>query len=111
MTGRSGGAGTKPAPRVIDLDRARKARAEKNGEPVTLRLGGKDFALPAEMPIEFALQAAEGEMRNAIAALLGDQVDAFFAMQPSLGDFAELAEQAGAVYGIELGDTSASPSS
>lgn len=76
-----------------------------------MRMGGSEFALPVEMPVDFALYAAEGDLRKAITALLGDQSDAFFALRPSLADIEVLAEQASKVYGVDQGKSSASPSS
>lgn len=99
------------ATRVIDLDQARAARAEATQEPVTMRLAGEDFTLPAEMPIAFALYANDGQMLKAVEALLGDQLDAFLKLQPSIADFEALADQAGHVYGITPGEALASPSS
>ena len=97
--------------RVIDLDRARAARGETKQEPVTLRLGGRDFELPPEMPVAFALYAAEGQMLKAVGALLGDQLDAFLELRPAVSDLEALAEEAGKVYGLAPGEAPASASS
>lgn len=103
--------GHKPG-RVIDLDRARAARAESQGEPVVLKFGGKDFALPVEMPLDFPLLAKEGQIREAVAALFSpEDAEAFFALRPSMEDITELAEASAKVYGVESGEAQASPSS
>lgn len=91
--------------RIIDLAAARAARAEAHREPVILKWDeGIEFTLPPEMPVEFALCASEGNMRAALAALLGDQAEEFFALRPSMNDVSDLAEIAGEVYGITPGE-------
>lgn len=104
-----------PARRTFDLDAARAkreaARAEVNGPPAVLIFGGQEFTLPSELPIDFALYAAEGEMRLALGALLGDQADAFFSHRPSVDDFRAIGEMLDGAYGVTMGDSSASPSS
>lgn len=99
------------AGRVIDLDAARSARAEAQAEPVVLRFGGNEYQLPPELPADFAFLAAEEKVREAVAALLGDDADAFFAARPSLADLTALAEAAGDVYGVEPGEARASAGS
>lgn len=101
--------------RRIDLDQARAerdaARSEADRKPVMLRLGGQDFPLPVELPIDFALHAQQGDMRGAVEALLGENADAFFEQRPTLDDFEAIAEQARDVYGITEGKSEASPTS
>jgi len=94
----------KPTGRVIDLDARRKARAEVQGEPVTLLMGGKKFALPAVMPADFALYAQEEKLRLAIQALLGVHADAFFALPPSMADIEDLVDLACEAYGLTPGE-------
>lgn len=98
--------------RIIDLAAARAARAEAHREPVVLRWDeGVEFTLPVEMPADFALLAQEGSMRGALAALLGDQADEFFALRPTMDDVNALAEEAGRVYGMTPGESPASAKS
>ena len=104
--------GAAPAEREINLDEARAARAEANETPVTLRIAGRTFTLPAEMPADFALMAQQGQMREAVVALFeGEDAEAFFALRPSVNDITALAEIAGKVYGITPGEAPASPAS
>jgi hypothetical protein len=72
---------------TIDLDAARAARAEKSGVARTFKLGGKTYALPAELPMEAILTVAEGlldsmpnaekvsAVRLALQAILGEHYD------------------------------------
>lgn len=101
-----------PAPgRSINLDAARAARAEAAGEPVTLTFDSKDITLPVELPADFALCAAEGDLRAAVVALLGDEAEWFFARRPSMDDVSALVKGAHEVYGVNEGESTASPSS
>lgn len=101
--------------RIIDLDAARReraaARSEADSEPVVLRLGGRDYTLPVEMPVDFALLGQAGDLRGAVIALLGDVADSFFASTPSVDDLNSLVRIANDVYGVGEGKPPASPSS
>lgn len=97
--------------RVIDLDKSRAARLEGKGEPVVVKFNGQDFTLPAEMPVEFALDADAGDLRGAIVALVGDQAADFFALKPSVEDVGELVDSVERIYGVEPGEAPASPDS
>ena len=92
----------------LDLDSARAARAEKQEEFV-IAFGGRDYTLPAEMPLEFAEHLVNVQLRAAMATLLDDEdLDEFMAAKPSLDDVAELAQ----AYGFSgLGESRASRSS
>jgi hypothetical protein len=105
--------GGPPAQRIIDLGKARAARAEAHNDPVVLRWDDEtEFTLPPELPADFALLAFEGDLRGSIVALLGDEDAArFFALRPSMNDVTELAESAARVYGIEPGESPASAKS
>lgn len=108
--------GTAPG-RVIDLGAARAAReaarSEAQRKPVTLAWSDDiSFELPVELPADFAMCAREGDLRGAVAALLGaDKVEEFFALRPSMEDLNELVEAAAPVYGITPGESPASASS
>jgi hypothetical protein len=98
--------------RVIDLAAARVARLEAQHQPVVLKWDEKtSFALPVELPADFALLAMERDMRGAVSALLGEQAEEFFALRPSMDDLTELANAAGKVYGMEPGESQASDGS
>jgi hypothetical protein len=93
-------------PRTIDLDAARAARSEN--EPVIVRFGGHDFALPAELPLDAAIHAAEPA--KFLEVLFGAEHDAFMAQRPSMQDVVALAEGVASAYGFEsVGESPASP--
>lgn len=104
--------GGPPADRVIDLAAARVARLEGKGIPVTLKWDeGITFTLPVELPADFAMSAQEGNMREAIAALIGERAEEFFALRPSMDDLKALADLAAERYGLTLGESAASDGS
>ena len=90
--------------RVIDLDQARAARAEVANEPVSIKFAGEEFELPAELPADFALLAAEDRDYDALKALFRDDTERFFAQRPSFDDVRELMTQIGTVYGLTAGE-------
>lgn len=69
------------AAKRINLDEARKARAEKDGEPPVITLGGIDFKLPPAAPLAALVgfaEAQDGDLRGvtrAIRALFGVEAD------------------------------------
>lgn len=88
--------------RVIDLDAARLARAEAQGEAPVIRFAGKDWQLPVELPWEIAEAAASGDATAAlkgIATLLGDRWDEFKSHQPTLADIVVIVQHVGELYG------------
>ncbi len=90
-----------------DLDAARAARAEVADDPPVIRLGGRDYVLSAEMPLEFADLVLAGRLRLAVGILLDDveDLEPFMANRPTLGDLVELAQ----IYGFSsLGESLAS---
>lgn len=97
--------------RVIDLDKAKAARAEAHGEPPTLVWGGGTYTLPVEMPADFAFLADDGEVREAVSVLLGDDAATFFAERPSVEDLELFVRSIGEVYGVTPGEAPASASS
>jgi hypothetical protein len=104
--------GGPPAQRVIDLAAARVARLEAQGELVTLKWSDDiTFTLPVEMPADFAILGQERDVHGAVAALIGDRTDEFFALRPSMDDLMELLQAAGKVYGMEPGESPASDGS
>lgn len=91
--------------RVIDLDAARAARAEKNGPAPIIRLGGKDWTLPVELPADFAILSAAGDLAGAMHALLGEQFEAFWKIGLSMDDLEAIADQAAGLYGVQTGES------
>lgn len=102
------------ARRVVDLDKARAARAELQDDPAVLVAGGEQFELPAELPIRFAELLSQGEFTAAITVLLGEQdVERLYALRPPLSfkDVEALAEHVNDIYGMAEGDSDASAGS
>lgn len=103
----------------IDLDAARKARAEALGEPLVVVFGGEEFTLPAEKPFDFALNLAYGRVPEAVESLLDpDDVTRFFkrdrpvAERPTMPDILALIDGVAEHFGgDDSGESPASPSS
>jgi len=93
---------------LVDLDKARAARHETNPtKPV--RLGGRDWDFKPEVPLSIMDKVTAGEFTDAVGLLLVDvnDVDEFFDIAaPSVDDLEALLDQ---VYGLGLGESSASP--
>jgi hypothetical protein len=108
----SNGSGATMAPgRTIDLDAAAAARAEAQGEPVTLIFRESEFTLPVEMPADFALHAQAERLRESVSALIGEKAEEFFALRPSIEDITELVNAAARIYGVSPGEAAASAGS
>jgi predicted PolB exonuclease-like 3'-5' exonuclease len=90
--------------RIIDLDKARAARAEVDREPVTIKFKGETFDLPVEVPADFSLLFAAGDPRGAYEALLDENAERFFELKPSAPDLNELYDQLQKVYGADEGE-------
>lgn len=82
----------------INLDAARKARAEVKGEKHVVRFGGKRFNLPPELPMEFAIALSEGRVKDALVAVLDGSYEDFWKLEPSMGDYAALTEGIASLY-------------
>lgn len=107
---------------TVDLDAARAARAEANGERPTVTFGGKTYELPIEMP--FAIVESVGELQKAqddqdgiaVAGILaniaqsmfGDRYQEFLAAGPSMTDMQSLLENVAGLYGLTPGESPAS---
>lgn len=90
--------------RVIDLDAARAARAEAQGEKPTIVFGGETWTLPAELPWAVAEAATAGDGAAALKAielLLGEQWPAFKKHNPTLADIMVIVEGIGDIYGTD----------
>jgi hypothetical protein len=89
----------------LDLDAARAARAAKaeaEGEAHVLVLGGQEFELPTEMPLDFVLAAAEGDVAGSLRVLLGEEeYENLRAKGLSVSDLNELIGGLAEVYGLE----------
>jgi hypothetical protein len=98
----------------IDLNAARRARAEKQAEPKTVTFGDPEqtVELPQEASFEFAEALQAGDVRQAITLVLNGHAEAFFAATPSLDDVKTFLEGLGDMYaGLEAGESPASGSS
>jgi hypothetical protein len=93
--------------RIIDLDAAREARAEAKKEIPVIKLEGKEFKLPVELPwsiVEAATTQDSKEIILAIKSLLGEQWDEFQKLGVSVGDMQILIENIAKIYGVEQGN-------
>lgn len=108
---------TAPSTRVIDLDAARAARAETRGEPIVVRLGGKDYPLPAELPADvvtsfgMVMRGDVAALNDALVSLFGPELPAIKAVGLSWEDEKLLLEQTLELYGFDLPESSASAAS
>jgi len=102
----------------IDLDKARAARREGKGQGPEVKLGGKRFHLPPELPYEvLELIVGVEELPAVIKAahlLMGEEAyAAFLAAEPppSVADFEALIEGALEEYGLGEAEAASSRSS
>jgi hypothetical protein len=92
--------------RRIDLDAARKARAE-TAEPPVVELGGQEFTLPAGLPAIVAVGLARARrgaldgVEEAFEGLFGDRADEAMRLGLELDDLDVILEQA---YGETPGE-------
>lgn len=93
----------------VDLDARRKAReSEAQGERHTITLDGATFTLPREMPLAFAYYLQNMDLLKAANVLVGkDNAERFLEANPSDKDLEDIIE----LYGVGLGESSASPRS
>ena len=85
----------------INLDAARAARAEANGEHNTVTFGGQVFDLPVECPYTFAEALNRDDPQAMLHALLGaDDAARFLALGPTVPDLTELVVGVARVYGL-----------
>lgn len=96
--------------RVVDLDAARVARAEVQGEPPVVVLGGERFTLPHEMPFTVMEALIARDREGFMRPLLGDSYDRFWALGLSAEDRDEFIEQVLTVYGMSGGSGNSSAS-
>lgn len=90
-------------PRRLDLDAKRLAR--QHAVPTQLRLGGKDFTLPAELPLEVGELANANDLMGVMKLLIpADQWDDFLAARPTMNDVLDIVGH----YTDELGESAAS---
>lgn len=117
--------------RNIDLNAARAARAERDqDEPIVLTIGEDHYKLPREMPLSYLDAAASmaaysisedpeeqakvpGLIIAAITALVGSDVYTELVSKHGLtfGDLQVIFSEVGDLYGVALGESSASPDS
>jgi hypothetical protein len=103
----------------INLDAARAARRETLGETPTVVFGGETFELEPELPfalVDALLDAGDEEtakvavVKAMAKAMFGDRYADFMAKNPSMADVQELVIQITPLYGLTLGESSASES-
>ena len=93
----------------IDLDAARAARAEAEGEHTTIIFGGETFTLPREFTFSAAEAAERGDWRSFIFEVLDGQAETFFSKKPTLEDFVVLGQELFRIkVGAQVGEAPAS---
>jgi hypothetical protein len=105
---RNGSGTPKTDERIIDVDAHRQARLEALGPPPKVRLGGRDFELPPELPADVV--GALGSLQNndftgldrALDALFGEHVAAIKALTPAWADQEFLLMATVEAYGFSL---------
>lgn len=103
--------------RIIDLDAKRAARAEARKaddyEPIVLKIGGRDYVLPDEMPADFADLVSQGKFYEGFQVLLGDEFDDFWSNDLTVNDLKDFADMLAPAYGVggDAGNSLASGSS
>lgn len=115
--------------RTIDLNAARAARAEKDqDEPIIIVIGEDHYKLPREMPLTYLEAAGEladksrsedeneqadvpGLIIRSIVSLVGAETYAELIGKHALtmDDLRVIFQQTGNLYGVSLGEASASP--
>jgi hypothetical protein len=105
----------------VDLDAARRARAERLGNPKAV-VGGRSYALRGDFPVRSAiafsrlidsdgtpLDERDALLREVVEGLLVDpsEVDAFLANRISIFDISDVIND----YGTSVGESSASSTS
>lgn len=107
---------------TLDLDAARAAREEvaKPEEAPAVEFGGERYTLPLELPFGVFMRMASLKkdpaqgleaMTDLLTSLFGDRTDEFLAAGPSLSDLLVLLEHLTDVYGVDVGEAEASPTS
>jgi hypothetical protein len=95
---------------AVDLDSLRAARAEqraKDGvEPNSIRVGGREFVLQAELPVAAIEAISRLDLNDGLTALLenSDEVPDLLAAKLTIEDVAAIVEK---VFGETLGNLSA----
>lgn len=96
----------------IDIDAARAARLETEGEPHELVFHGQTFQVPAEAHWRFAHYLNRGQIPLALSAGLGEDTWLAIAEHATREDLAEVLDQLMKVWGIgDMGESDASGTS
>ncbi len=89
----------------LDLDARRAARREARGGTPSVRFGGEDFALPADLDVDLAdgfnSRLQDGTARDALEFLFGaEQWERFWSHKPTYDDLADLLDAIPRMYGL-----------
>jgi hypothetical protein len=98
----------------LDLNAAKAAaEAEANHTPFRFAYGPDDqtFTIPpmVDWPMSVEVRLADGQLSGALSVLLGEQMEAFMACEPTFGDLQLLLEQVGTWAGVAGLGNSAPP--
>lgn len=93
----------------IDIDAARAARLEAEGEPHELIIGGNTYEVPAEAPWRFVFHLARNQTPQCMAAAVGEDAWTEIAKVASIDDMSVIVDRLCDVWGLgDSGEQSAS---
>lgn len=92
----------------LDLDAKRAARAEKLGAAPVLKVGGEAFALPHRLPLVVLEEIAHGKFVSGFTLLLGGNDEARRLLVMHGFDQDDLKDLFTELYGVALGEATAS---
>jgi hypothetical protein len=103
---------------ILDLNAKRAARAAKRGDGMQMILGEETFDLVDELPLDIGEMATEGQLSDALRAMLRDpdgDWDRLKKCRPSFNDVLDVVEYFGSTLGesvrsIENSQTTGAPS-
>lgn len=82
----------------INMDAARKARSEVKREEHWVRLRGKRYKLPPELPMEFGICLAEGRIKDGLRAVFNGRFEAFYGDDFTNDDWAKFVTEIADLY-------------
>lgn len=103
-----------PAPKRSAAANAKAAAAHREivGDGPVVEFKGASFTIPAAMPFKVLAAIRDEDFVGVVEILLGDQMDAFWALDPTLLEVTEdFLPGALAQYGLDQGESAASPTS
>lgn len=103
-----------PAPKSSAAANGKAAAAHREivGDGPVLDFKGSSFTIPAAMPFKVLAAIRDEDFVGVVEILLGDQMTAFWDLDPTLLEVTEdFLPGALGVYGLDQGESAASPTS